>query len=136
MWLLWVEFESFLISCTSSNLSRDYRGKVHALHVVLRVKLYALATIHSISYLCTTDKQPSPTMSSVFYRWGARKDESRITFDGTHISVFDLKREIILSNKMGNGKDFDIGVFDNVTGEGQSFFISFKNMELTIRVQR
>jgi hypothetical protein len=58
-------------------------------------------------------------MSSVFYRWGARRDESRITFDGTHISVFDLKREIILNNKMGNGKDFDIGVFDNVTGEGQ-----------------
>ena len=57
-------------------------------------------------------------MSSVFYRWGARRDESRITFDGTHISVFDLKREIILNNKMGNGKDFDIGVFDNVTGEG------------------
>jgi hypothetical protein len=23
-----------------------------------------------------------------------------------------------LNNKMGNGKDFDIGVFDNVTGEG------------------
>ncbi len=40
-------------------------------------------------------------------------------FDGTHISVFDLKREIILNNKMGNGKDFDIGVYDNVTGEGK-----------------
>jgi protein MPE1 len=63
-------------------------------------------------------------MSSVFYRWGARKDESRITFDGTHISVFDVKREIILNNKMGNGKDFDIGVFDNVTGEGVSLFPS------------
>lgn len=58
-------------------------------------------------------------MSSVFYRWGARKDESRVTFDGTHISVFDLKREIVLGNKMGNGKDFDIGIFDNVTGEGK-----------------
>jgi protein MPE1 len=63
-------------------------------------------------------------MSSVFYRWGARRDESRITFDGTHISVFDLKREIILNNKMGNGKDFDIGVFDNVTGEGM-FLVPF-----------
>lgn len=58
-------------------------------------------------------------MSSVFYRWGARRDESRVTFDGTHISVFDLKREIVLGNKMGNGKDFDIGIFDNVTGEGK-----------------
>jgi len=43
-----------------------------------------------------------------------------VTFDGTHISVFDFKREIMLSNKMGNGKDFDLGVFDNVTGEGRS----------------
>jgi hypothetical protein len=58
-------------------------------------------------------------MSTVFYRWGAGRDESRVTFDGTHISVFDLKREIILANKMGNGKDFDIGVYDNVTGEGK-----------------
>ncbi|TYJ58850.1 hypothetical protein B9479_000282 [Cryptococcus floricola] len=56
-------------------------------------------------------------MSTVFYRWGARRDESRVTFDGTHISLFDLKREIILSNKMGNGKDFDLGLYDNVTGE-------------------
>ncbi len=56
-------------------------------------------------------------MSTVFYRWGAGRDESRVTFDGTHISVFDLKREVILANRMGNGKDFDIGVYDNVTGE-------------------
>lgn len=60
-------------------------------------------------------------MSTVFYRWGAGKDESRVTFDGTHISVFDFKREVILNNRMGNGKDFDLGVFDNVTGEGMSF---------------
>lgn len=40
-----------------------------------------------------------------------------MTFDGTHISVFDLKREIILNNKMGNGKDFDLSIYDNVTGE-------------------
>lgn len=46
-----------------------------------------------------------------------------MTFDGTHISVFDLKREIILNNRMGNGKDFDLGVFDNVTGEGMSSFL-------------
>ncbi|WVQ83104.1 hypothetical protein IAT38_005242 [Cryptococcus sp. DSM 104549] len=56
-------------------------------------------------------------MSTVFYRWGAAKVESRVTFDGAYISVFDLKREIILANKMGNGKDFDLGLFDNVTGE-------------------
>ena len=35
--------------------------------------------------------------SSVFYRFASRKDESRVTFDGTGISIFDLKREIILA---------------------------------------
>lgn len=48
-----------------------------------------------------------------------------MTFDGTHISVFDLKREIILNNKMGNGKDFDLSIYDNVTGEGMCFSFSF-----------
>lgn len=62
-------------------------------------------------------------MSTVFYRWGAGRDESRVTFDGTHISVFDLKREIILNNKMGNGKDFDLSIYDNVTGEGVWCFL-------------
>ena len=62
-------------------------------------------------------------MSTVFYRWGAGRDESRVTFDGTHISVFDLKREIILGNRMGNGRDFDIAVYDNVTGEGVWSFL-------------
>lgn len=46
-----------------------------------------------------------------------------MTFDGTHISVFDLKREIILNNKMGNGKDFDLSIYDNVTGEGVWCFL-------------
>jgi protein MPE1 len=59
-------------------------------------------------------------MSTVFYRFAAGRDENRVTFDGTHISVFDLKREIILGQKMGNGRDIDLLVFDNVTGEGLS----------------
>ncbi|TFK39808.1 DWNN domain-containing protein [Crucibulum laeve] len=50
--------------------------------------------------------------SSVFYKWGSRKDESRVTFDGTGISVFDLKREIILANNMGKANDFDLYVYD------------------------
>lgn len=57
-------------------------------------------------------------VSHVFYRWGASNSEKRVDFDGTHISVFDLKREMILQAHMGNGKDEDVKVFDNVTGEG------------------
>ncbi|KAF8809466.1 DWNN-domain-containing protein [Phlegmacium glaucopus] len=50
--------------------------------------------------------------SSVFYKFSSRKDESRVTFDGTGISVFDLKREIILANNMGKANDFDLHIFD------------------------
>ncbi|KAG6865155.1 hypothetical protein C0991_004765 [Blastosporella zonata] len=50
--------------------------------------------------------------SSVFYKFQSRKDESRVTFDGTGISVFDLKRDIILANNMGKANDFDLVILD------------------------
>jgi len=50
--------------------------------------------------------------SSVFYKFSSRKDESRVTFDGTGISVFDLKRDIILANNMGKANDFDLAILD------------------------
>ncbi|TFK29708.1 DWNN-domain-containing protein [Coprinopsis marcescibilis] len=53
--------------------------------------------------------------SSVFYKWASRKDESRVTFDGTGISVFDLKREVILANNLHKAVDFDIHVYDAAT---------------------
>ncbi|KAJ9125433.1 hypothetical protein QFC22_000394 [Naganishia vaughanmartiniae] len=56
-------------------------------------------------------------MSSVYYKFASSKNESRVTFDGTHISVFDIKKEIMLNNKMGSGKDFDLGLYDAATGE-------------------
>ncbi|KAJ7577035.1 DWNN domain-containing protein [Mycena floridula] len=53
--------------------------------------------------------------SSVFYKFSSRKDESRVTFDGTGISVFDLKRDIILANNMGKANDFDLVVLDGTS---------------------
>ncbi|KAF5336100.1 hypothetical protein D9611_006429 [Ephemerocybe angulata] len=55
--------------------------------------------------------------SSVFYKWASRKDESRVQFDGTGITVFDLKREIILSNNLVKGNDFDVHVYDPATNQ-------------------
>ncbi|EMD38938.1 hypothetical protein CERSUDRAFT_112645 [Gelatoporia subvermispora B] len=55
--------------------------------------------------------------SSVFYKFKSQRDESRVTFDGTGISVFDLKKEIILANNLGKANDFDLGVFDASSGE-------------------
>ena len=56
--------------------------------------------------------------SSVFYKFSSRKDESRVTFDGTGISVFDLKRDIILANNMGKANDFDLAIFDATSKQG------------------
>lgn len=59
-------------------------------------------------------------MSSIFYRFKSQKTDSRLPIDGTGISVFDLKKEIILANHMGDGKDFDLGLYDAGNEEGQS----------------
>ena len=56
--------------------------------------------------------------SSVFYKFSSRKDESRVTFDGTGISVFDLKRDIILANNMGKANDFDLVILDATSKQG------------------
>jgi protein MPE1 len=57
--------------------------------------------------------------ASVYYRFKSQKEPSRITFDGTGISVWDLKREIILQNKMGKGLDFDLAVYSQDTEDGE-----------------
>lgn len=62
--------------------------------------------------------------SSVFYKFSSRRDESRVTFDGTGISVFDLKREIIIANNMGKANDFDLHIFDATSKQGAPFSIS------------
>lgn len=56
--------------------------------------------------------------SSVFYKFKSQRDESRVTFDGTGISVFDLKKEIILANNLGKANDFDLFVYDGSSNEG------------------
>ncbi|KAG9017163.1 hypothetical protein FRB90_001515 [Tulasnella sp. 427] len=49
--------------------------------------------------------------SSVYYKFKSQRQESRVTFDGTGISVFDLKKEIILQNNL-KASDIDLLVFD------------------------
>lgn len=61
--------------------------------------------------------------SVVHYRFKSRKDESKISFDGNSISVFDLKREIILANNMGKANDFDLAVLDPSEKQGSSFVL-------------
>lgn len=55
--------------------------------------------------------------STIFYRFKSQKDTSRILFDGTGLTVFDLKREIIINNKLGDGTDFQLRLYSIDTGE-------------------
>ncbi|KAL8985715.1 MAG: hypothetical protein Q9205_000666 [Flavoplaca limonia] len=55
--------------------------------------------------------------SSVFFRFKSQKEPTRVAFDGTGISVFELKREIILSNRLGDGSDFELIISSEDTGE-------------------
>ena len=61
--------------------------------------------------------------SSVYYKFRSQRDESKVTFDGTGISVFDLKREIILANNL-KANDFDLLLLDPSTNQGASSFDS------------
>lgn len=57
--------------------------------------------------------------SSVHFKFKSQKEPSRVTFDGTGISVFELKREIISQSKLGDGTDFELSVLNEDTGEGE-----------------
>ncbi|ETS81401.1 hypothetical protein PFICI_06403 [Pestalotiopsis fici W106-1] len=49
--------------------------------------------------------------SSVFYKFKSQKEPSRVEFDGTGISVFELKRDIIKLSGLGDGTDFDFAIY-------------------------
>ncbi|MCJ1352378.1 MAG: hypothetical protein MMC33_002362 [Icmadophila ericetorum] len=55
--------------------------------------------------------------SSVFFRFKSQKEPSRVIFDGTGISVFELKREIITTSRLGDGTDFELVIASEETGQ-------------------
>lgn len=57
--------------------------------------------------------------SSVHFKFKSQKEPSRVTFDGTGISVFELKREIIHQSRLGDGTDFELSIYNEDTGEGE-----------------
>lgn len=56
--------------------------------------------------------------SSVYFRFKSSKEPSRVTFDGTGISVFELKREIITGQRLGDGTDFELILSSDDSEEG------------------
>ena len=57
--------------------------------------------------------------SSIFFKFKSQKEPSPITFDGTSLSVFEVKREIIAYNKLGDGTDFDLHIYTDDNSEGE-----------------
>ncbi|KAG7195279.1 uncharacterized protein KQ657_003805 [Scheffersomyces spartinae] len=49
--------------------------------------------------------------STVFYKFLHQKNQSIVHFDGTGISVFDLKHEIIEQQQLGTGLDFNLRLY-------------------------
>lgn len=57
-------------------------------------------------------------MSKIYFKFKAAKEYDSVIIDTISISVFDLKREIILAKKLGNGVDFDLAIQDAQSTEG------------------
>lgn len=68
--------------------------------------------------------------SSVHFKFKSQKEPSRVTFDGTGISVFELKREIINQSRLGDGSDFELSIYNEDTGEGKFYFIELADNSL------
>jgi protein MPE1 len=57
--------------------------------------------------------------SSIFFRFKSQKEPLQITFDGTSLSVFEVKRDIITLSKLGDGTDFDLEIYSGDTNESK-----------------
>lgn len=58
--------------------------------------------------------------SLVYYKFRSQRQPSKITFDGTNIRVWDIKKEIIAQNRMDKDLDFHLLVFDENGQKGTS----------------
>jgi len=55
---------------------------------------------------------------SVHYKFKSTLNFDTITFDGLHISVGDLKREIVQQKRLGKIIDFDLQITNAQSKEG------------------
>ena len=56
-------------------------------------------------------------MSKIFIKFRAAKDFDTVLFDGVSMSAFDLKREIMISKRLGPGNNIDLKIYDAQTEE-------------------
>ena len=51
----------------------------------------------------------------IFYRFTALPESHSTVFPSDHINVADVKTRVIKERNFGNGRDFDLHVYDNDT---------------------
>lgn len=66
--------------------------------------------------------------SSVYFKFKSQKEPTRVEFDGTGISVFELKRDIIIKSGLGDGTDFDLAIYTEDGKEGKQSCSHFKHI--------
>ena len=54
---------------------------------------------------------------SIFYKFSSAIDSGAITFDGSHISVGELKIKIVEAKQLSHGTGFDLVVCNAQTGD-------------------
>ena len=54
---------------------------------------------------------------SVHYKFKSSKDFDTVTFDGLHISIGELKKNIIQQKKIGKGADYELQITNAQTKE-------------------
>jgi len=57
--------------------------------------------------------------SYVYFKFKSQKEPQRVTIDGPHTVVWNLKREIISISRLGDGTDFDLKIYKENTNEGK-----------------
>jgi len=56
--------------------------------------------------------------SYVYFKFKSQKEPQRVTIDGPHTDVWNLKREIINISRLGDGTDFDLKIYKENSNEG------------------
>ncbi|RMZ81657.1 hypothetical protein DV737_g2408, partial [Chaetothyriales sp. CBS 132003] len=55
--------------------------------------------------------------SYVYFKFKSQKEPQRVTIDGPHTDVWNLKREIIQLSRLGDGTDFDLKIYKDNSDE-------------------
>lgn len=65
---------------------------------------------------------------AVHFKFKSFKDFDTISFDGSFISLGELKRSIIAKKKLGKSNDFDLIITNAQTNEGMLLYMKYVSL--------